>query len=89
MCHFFDGAVGVGASAEVLDFTGIPGEVNRACKIAEDILPLRVLQASYGPVKLDLVPVHLITQLPSKLHGELLDLVHQYWNWGLLQGDAL
>ena len=89
VCHVFEGAVGVGAFAEVCNPTETPDEALPGCKLAEDHLLLGEVQASYGPGDLDLAQVLFISQLLSKDLGELLDVFHQYSRWGLLQGDAL
>lgn len=87
--HSLEGAVSEGAFAFVLNPSEVPDEVLLGCELAEHILRLGIVKASYGPADLDLALVFLISQLLDKDLGELLYAFHQDPGWRLLQGDGL
>lgn len=82
--HVFDGAVGVGAFAQVIDFSDIPDEVVFGGELAEDHLLLGEVQAPYGPADLDLAPVLFIAKLLGKHPCVFLNAVHQATGRGFL-----
>lgn len=61
--HVSEGAVDVGAFAQVPDPTETPDEALSGRELAEDHLRLGEVQASDGPSDLDLVPVFLVSEL--------------------------
>lgn len=87
--HVFEGAVRVGAFAQVLDLIHLPDEVGLGGEGADLLLGLGVVQASDGPADLHLAPVVLIIQLLDKDLGELLDEPQKCSRWRHLQGDGL
>lgn len=93
MCHLvghvFEGAVDVGAFAQVFDLTEIPDEALSCCKLTEDLLLLREVQAPKGPSDLDLAPVLSVFEFLDEYPHELFDALHQTAGWRLLQGDGL
>lgn len=89
MSHVCDGAVNVGALAQVFDPIHVPDEVILGGEIAEDLVCLGEVKASYGPCDADLAPVFLFLELLGKDLCEVLDAVHQAARRTLLQGDGL
>lgn len=87
--HVSEGAVDVGAFAQVRDPTQTPDEALSGCELAEDHLCLREVQASDGPRDLDLTLVVLICEFLGEYFGVLLDAVHKTARRRLLQGDGL
>lgn len=87
--HVFEGAVDVGALAQVFDVLQTPDEVLFGGELAEDHLRLGEVKASYGPRDVDLALVLLMLELLDKELCEFLDAVHQAARRTLLQGDGL
>lgn len=82
--HAFKGTVGEGSLAFVFNPTKVPDKVLLGCELAEHILRLGEVQASYGPADMDLAFVVLISQALDKDLGELLHVFQQDARWGLL-----
>lgn len=87
--HVLQGAVDVGAFAQVSYPAEAPDEALLGGELAEDHLRLGEVQAPYGPGEVDLGPVILISQPLGEDPGELLDVLHQYTRWRLLEGNGL
>lgn len=87
--HVSEGAVNVGAFAQVRDPAQAPDEGLSGCELAEDHLCLRKVQASDGPSDLDLTSVLLVCECLGEYSGVLLDALHQTARRGLLQGNGL
>ena len=82
--RFFNGTVGEGSHAFVFNPIKIPDKFLLVCELAEHILRLGEVQASYGPGDVDLVFVVLISQPFGKGLGEILHIFQQDARWGLL-----
>lgn len=87
--HVFEGAVRVGAFAQVADAVQVPDEVGLGGEGAENILSLGVLQAADGPRDPDLALVVLLLQPLGKHLCELSDASEQLAGRRLLQRDGL
>lgn len=88
VCHVFEGAVRVGAFAQVVDAVQVPDEVGLGGEGAENILSLGVLQTTDGPRDPDLSLVLLLQPL-GKYLCELSDASEQLTGRRLLQRDGL
>lgn len=84
MCHVFEGAVDIGAFAQISDSPEVPDEVLFGRELAEDHLRLGEMQASYGPHDLDLAFVLFTSKPLHKDLNELFDVFHQDTSWWLL-----
>lgn len=82
--HVLDGAVCVGALAQIVDAVQAADEVGLGGEGTENLLSLGVVQAADGPRDLDLAPVVLLIQTLGKHLSEFTDASEQLTWWRLL-----
>lgn len=88
VCHVLDGAVRVGAFAQIVDGGQVVDESGPCGDRTEELLFLGIMQAANGPCDVDPALVVLVPQLLGKHPGELPDGSEQLTRWRLLQRDG-